>query len=178
MLTVGDKFPAFKVQATVSIDLKNAFIELTDRSHPGKWLCVFFYPKAFTLVCPTEIKAFSDLHRDFQERDCAVLGASVDSEFVHLAWRREHRDLHDLPFPMLSDVRRHLSQALGIIDAEEGVAMRATFLVDPSGVIRFVEVTDRKVGRSVKGVLRVLDALQTNDLCACDWQRGEATLAP
>ena len=107
--------------------------------------------------------------------DTQVLGASVDSEFVHLAWRRDHKDLRGLPFPMLADIRKDLSSALGVLD-EEGVAKRATFIVDPQGVIRFSSVTDMNVGRNVGEVLRVLDALQTDELCPCNWQRGEETL--
>lgn len=178
MLTIGDNFPDFKVLATVSTDFKNAFIDITNKSYPGKWLCVFFYPKAFSFVCPTELKVFSDLQPEFQLRDCQILATSVDSEYVHLAWRRDHKDLRELPFPMLADVKRELSQALGIIDKNAGVSMRATFLVDPDGVIRFVDVTDLSVGRNVREVLRVLDALQTNALCPCDWNKGDANLIP
>jgi len=104
-----------------------------------------------------------------------VLGASVDSEFVHLAWRKDHPDLRGLPFPMLADLRKDLSKALGVLD-EEGVAKRATFIVDPHGTIRFASVTDMNVGRNVNEVVRVLDALQTDELCPCNWQRGEDTL--
>jgi peroxiredoxin (alkyl hydroperoxide reductase subunit C) len=136
---------------------------------------VFFYPKDFTFVCPTEIKGFGDLNGQFADRDCQVLAASTDSEFVHLAWRKDHKDLKGLPFPMLADLRKDLSAALGILDPE-GVAKRATFIVDPQGVIRFASVTDMNVGRNVNEVLRVLDALQTDELCPCNWQRGEETL--
>jgi len=136
---------------------------------------VFFWPKDFTFVCPTEIAEFGRKCGDFADRDTQVLGASVDSEFVHLAWRRDHKDLRGLPFPMLADIRKDLSSALGVLD-EEGVAKRATFIVDPQGVIRFSSVTDMNVGRNVGEVLRVLDALQTDELCPCNWQRGEETL--
>jgi len=105
-----------------------------------------------------------------------VLGGSVDSEFVHLAWRDNHEDLRDLPFPMLADVKRDLTEQLGILDPEAGVAQRATFIVDPEGIIRFVYVTDLSVGRNPQEVLRVLDALQTDELCPCNWQKGEETL--
>ncbi len=104
-----------------------------------------------------------------------MLGCSVDSEFVHLAWRKDHEDLKGLPYPMLADLRKDLSTALGILD-EEGVAKRATFVVDPHGIIRFASVTDMNVGRNVNEVLRVLDALQTDELCPCNWQRGDETL--
>jgi alkyl hydroperoxide reductase subunit AhpC len=176
MLTVGDKFPAFDLKATVSTNAKEAFAQLTDKSYLGKWLVVFFWPKDFTFVCPTEIAAFGKLNSEFADRDTQVLGASTDSEFVHHAWRVHHDDLRDLPFPMLADIKRELSQELGILDKAEGVALRATFIVDPEGVIRFVSVNDLSVGRNPQEVLRVLDALQTDELCPCNWQKGEDTL--
>jgi len=172
MLTVGDNFPAFNLTATVSNDLANAFTKVSDKSYPGKWLCVFFYPKDFTFVCPTEIVGFAQINEQFADRDCQILSASIDSEFVHLAWRKDHK----LPFPMLSDIKRELSQALGILHKDEGVSLRATFLVDPDGVIRFVDVTDLNVGRNPQEVLRVLDALQTDELCPCNWKQGEQVL--
>ena len=178
MLTVGDKFPEFNLKATVSIEsVEKAFFPISDTSYRGKWLLVFFYPKDFTFVCPTEIKGFGDLNRQFADRDCQVLAASTDSEFVHLAWRKDHKDLRNLPFPMLADTAKRLSSALGILDAEEGVAKRATFLVDPEGIIRFAYVTDGSVGRNPQEVLRVLDALQTDELCPCNRSVGGETLA-
>lgn len=175
MLTVRDRFPEFSLKATVSEDMDDAFETVTHESYPGKWKVVFFWPKDFTFVCPTEIAEFGRLNDEFADRDAQVLGCSVDNEFVHLAWRKDHSDLRGLPFPMLSDLNKDLSSALGILD-EEGVAKRATFLVDPQGVIRFASVTDMNVGRNVNEVLRVLDALQTDELCPCNWQRGEETL--
>ena len=178
MLSVGDKFPAFSVQAVVSTDPKTAFTEITDKSDAGKWKVVFFWPKDFTFVCPTEIAGFGKVNGDFKDRDTVIYGVSVDSEFVHLAWRNNHADLKHLPFPMLSDIKRELSTALGVLDAEAGVAKRATFVVDPEGIIRFVYVTDMSVGRNPQEVLRVLDALQTDELCPCNWQKGEEVLKP
>ncbi len=176
MLSVGQRLPAFSVKATVSTDLNHAFTEMTEHTHAGKWLVLFSWPKDFTFVCPTEIAEFGKLNRDFADRDAQVLGLSTDSEFVHRAWREHHPDLKELPFPMLADVKRELTSALGILDPAEGVAQRATFLIDPEGVIRFVMVTDLNVGRNVKEVLRVLDALQTDELCPCNWQKGQDTL--
>ncbi len=176
MLTVGQPFPAFSLKAAVSNDLSKAFTDIRNDSYAGKWLVVFFWPKDFTFVCPTEIAEFGKTNKAFNDRSAQVLGASIDSEFVHLAWRQSHKDLKDLPFPMLSDIKRELSSALGILDHEAGVSQRATYIVDPQGVIRFVMVTDMSVGRNVKEVLRVLDALQTDGLCPCEWQKGEDTL--
>ena len=176
MLTIGDQFPAFDLKAVVSTDPKTAFTQITDRSNAGKWKVVFFWPKDFTFVCPTEIAAFGKLNGEFNDRDAVVYGVSTDSEFVHLAWRQNHADLKALPFAMLADIKRALSQALGVLDKSEGVALRATFIVDPEGVIRFVAVNDLSVGRNPQEVLRTLDALQTDELCPCNWQKGEDTL--
>jgi peroxiredoxin (alkyl hydroperoxide reductase subunit C) len=178
MLGVGQAFPKFSVKATVSTDkdLAKAFTEISDSTYGGKWKVYFFWPKDFTFVCPTEIAAFGKINNDFADRDCQVLGGSTDSEFVHHAWRTHHEDLKDLPFPMLADVKRELSQALGILDTNEGVCQRATFVVDPQNIIRFVMVTDLSVGRNPQEVLRVLDALQTDELCPCNWKKGEETL--
>ena len=176
MLTIGDKFPSFDLKSVVSIDPKTAFTQVSDKSDAGKWKIVFFWPKDFTFVCPTEIAAFGKMNGDFKDRDAVVYGVSTDSEFVHLAWRQNHADLKALPFPMLSDIKHELSIALGVLDKNEGVAMRATFIVDPQGVIRFVSVNDLSVGRNPAEVLRVLDALQTDELCPCNWKKGDDVL--
>jgi peroxiredoxin (alkyl hydroperoxide reductase subunit C) len=179
MLTVGDKLPSFNLKAVPPGQPKNpseAFTDITDKSYKGKWLVLFAWPKDFTFVCPTEIAAFGKLNGDFADRDAQVLGLSVDSEFVHLAWKRDHEDLRDLPFPMLADVKRELSQALGILHKDEGVDLRATFVVDPEGVIRHVSVNDLSVGRNPQETLRILDALQTDELCPCNWKQGEDVL--
>jgi len=176
MLGVGKKFPAFKLKAVVSNDAKSGIVEYSSEQLQGKWGVVFFYPKDFTFVCPTEIKAFGDLNKEFQDREAQVLTASTDSEFVHLAWRSQKEELKNLPFPMLSDIKRELSATLGILDETEGVAQRATFVIDPEGIIRHVSVYDLNVGRNAKEVLRTLDALQTDELCPCNWQKGESTI--
>jgi peroxiredoxin (alkyl hydroperoxide reductase subunit C) len=176
MLTVGDKFPEFAVKGVVSANPQTAFRDFDQASDKGKWKIVFFWPKDFTFVCPTEIAGFGKLTSDFADRDAVIYGVSTDSEFVHLAWRQNHADLKDLPFPMLSDIKRDLSTALGVLDKNDGVAKRATFVVDPDGIIRFAYVTDMSVGRNPQEVLRVLDALQTDELCPCNWQKGEAVL--
>ena len=178
MLGVGQKFPQFSLSACVDKvrDMDKAFQTITDRDYPGKWKVVFFWPMDFTFVCPTEIAAFGKLNSEFADRDAQILGGSTDSQFVHRAWRNDHDELKDLPFPMLADVKRELSQALGILDPAAGVCQRATFIVDPDGVIRFVSVNDLSVGRNPNEVLRVLDALQTDELCPCNWEKGKETI--
>lgn len=176
MIKLGSTFPAFRLKS-VTTSTTTDFPELDHQSHPGKWRVFFFWPKDFTFVCPTEIAEFGRLHQEFTDRDTEILGVSTDSEFVHLAWKQQNDQLRDLPFPMLSDIKRELTDALGILDDEEGVAQRATFIVDPQGIVRFVMVTDLNVGRNPHEVLRVLDALQTDELCPCNWKKGEKTLS-
>jgi peroxiredoxin (alkyl hydroperoxide reductase subunit C) len=176
MLTIGDAFPPYRLEAVVSRTKGEEFRQLDQDSHPGKWRVVFFWPMDFTFICPTEIAAFGKRQKDFADRDAQLLGVSTDTHFVHLAWRNQHPDLKDLPFPMVADTKRELSTALGILHKQDGVALRATFIVDPQGVIRWVAVNDLSVGRNVDEVLRTLDALQTDELCPCNWSKGEATL--
>jgi peroxiredoxin (alkyl hydroperoxide reductase subunit C) len=176
MLGVGQQFPPFALRATVNTDKANAFQTITDQEYGSRWKVYFFWPKDFTFVCPTEIAAFGSLYGEFEKRGAQLLGGSTDSEFVHLAWRQHHPDLKNLPFPMLADIKRELCSALGILDPQEGVAQRATFIVDGDNVIRFVSVNDLSVGRNPNEVLRVLDALQTGELTACNWQPGQPVL--
>lgn len=176
MLSVKDKFPEFSGKAVVSSDFDKAFVEISNETYKGKWLVFFFWPKDFTFVCPTEIAEFGKLDSNFKDRDAQIIGASTDSEFVHLAWKNEKAELKNLPFPMFSDVKRDLCEKLGIIDQDEGVAKRATFIIDPEGIIRFAYVTDLNVGRNPQEVLRVLDALQTDELCPCNWKKGDEVI--
>jgi len=173
MLTINDSFPSFTATAVAA---DKQFIQVTEQTYPNRWKVYFFWPKDFTFVCPTEIAAFGKLEREFADREAQVLGVSIDSEYVHLAWRNSHPDLKDLPFPMIADLKRELSQALGVLDKKEGVALRATFIVDPEGIIQFAAVNDLNVGRNVDEVLRVLQALQTHELTPCNWQPGQKTL--
>ena len=175
MLSVGDQFPQYDLTACVSLEPQAAFRSIDQDAYPEQWRVVFFWPKDFTFVCPTEIAEFGRLTTDFADRDAQVLGVSVDSEFVHFAWRKDHEDLRELPFPMLSDIKRELATACGVL-GEDGVAQRATFVIDPNNEIQFAMVTAGSVGRNVAEVLRVLDALQTDELCPCNWQRGGSTL--
>jgi peroxiredoxin (alkyl hydroperoxide reductase subunit C) len=183
MLTVGDKFPIFNLMASndlpfEQINMDNAFKTITNSTYSGKWKLIFFYPKDFTFVCPTEIIAFANMFDDFRQRNTQILGCSVDSEFVHWAWRKHNPGLRKLPFPLMSDLKRELSGALGILCNDSGVARRALFIVDPDNIIRFVMVTDMNVGRNPEEALRVLDALQTGELCQCGWIRGQKTIDP
>lgn len=176
MKKIGDTLPEFSLKAVVSHDLETAFEAIKHTTHADQWRVLFFWPKDFTFVCPTEIAAFGALQGDFADRDAVLYGISTDSEYVHFAWRNQEPSLKNLPFPMLSDIQRTLSSELGILNEAEGVANRATFIVDPAGLIRFAMVNDMNVGRNPEEVLRVLDALQTDALCPCNWQAGDAPI--
>jgi len=181
MLGIGDKVPDFTITG-VKPGFNNheergqsAFETLTEASFPGKWKIIFFYPKDFTFVCPTEIAEFSRLATDFADRDAVVLGGSTDNEFVKLAWRRDHKDLDKLAIWQFADTNGSLVDGLGV-RAPDGVAYRATFVIDPHNVIQHVYANNLNVGRNPSDTLRVLDALQTDELCPCNREVGGLTL--
>ncbi|MHB9120902.1 MAG: peroxiredoxin [Thermoanaerobaculia bacterium] len=175
MLTVGNKFPEFNLPACVSIEEGKEFKDITSASLKGKWLVFYAYPKDFTFICPTEIVEFGKRQKDLADRDAALLGGSTDNEFSHLAWRKSHADLENLPTPLVF-IKPELASQLGILHPEAGAALRVTYIVDPEGIIRSVSATDLSVGRNVDETLRILDALQTDELCPCNWKKGEKTL--
>ncbi|TCT01699.1 peroxiredoxin [Aquabacter spiritensis] len=177
MLGIGHPLPEFSITGVkpgFNFHEENgqpAFEEITHRSFPGKWKVIFFYPKDFTFVCPTEIAEFARLSGDFADRDAVVLGGSTDNEFVKLAWRRNHKDLDRLPIWSFADTNGSLVDGLGV-RSPDGVAFRYTFVVDPDNVIQHVYATNLNVGRNPKDTLRVLDALQTDELCPCNREVG------
>lgn len=184
MLGVGDKLPEFSVTGVKPKFMsheengESAFEEITQDSFAGKWKVIFFYPKDFTFVCPTEIVEFAKLNDDFADRDCVVMGGSTDNEFCKLAWRREHKDLAELNQWSFADANGSLVDGLGIRDRDAGVALRATFIVDPHNVIQQVSVNSLNVGRNPKEILRLLDALQSDELCPCNRAVGGETINP
>ncbi len=176
-VTVGSKFPQFSKKSVVSIEKGKEFKDVSNRDIEGKWAVMFWWPKDFTFVCPTEIAEFNKNYTNFTDRDTVLLGASTDNEYVHHAWRKDHKDLHDLRFPMIADTSKSLAEELGILSQDdEKVAYRATYIIDPEGIVRWLCINDLSVGRNVSEVLRVLDALQTDELCPCNWEKGEETL--
>lgn len=173
MLTVGNLFPTFKSKACNGVT-SDDLTEIHNSSYPGKWVLFLFYPKDFTFVCPTELVEFGKRAGDFKDRDVQLVGGSTDNEFSHLAWRQSHKDLKTLPYPLIA--AQKLAGELGILDPQENVCLRASFLVDPHGVIQWACVNNLSVGRSVEEALRVVDAVQSDELCPCNWKKGEATL--
>lgn len=182
MLGIGDKLPEFSVMGVKPGFMaheengESAFEEITQDSFDGKWKVIFFYPKDFTFVCPTEIVEFAKLNEEFADRDAIVMGGSTDNEFCKLAWRREHPDLAQLNQWSFADTTGTLLDGLGVRDKEAGVALRATFIVDPYNVIQQVSVNSLNVGRNPKEILRLLDALQSDELCPCNRPVGGDTI--
>jgi lipoyl-dependent peroxiredoxin subunit C len=178
MISLGQKFPEFKKKATVSVKPGKEFTDITNNDHisKNKWLVMFWYPKDFTFVCPTEIVEFNRNKKEFESRNTELIGASTDTEFSHLGWMISHPDLKNLEIPLLADTSKSLAEDLGILEAEEKIAYRATFIADPKGIVRWINVNDLSVGRNVEEVIRVLDALQNGGLIPCNWKKGEKTL--
>ena len=179
MLTVGDKLPEITVPVQQGVAaLPGGETLNVATAFPGKWKILFFWPKDFTFVCPTEIIGYSDLKADFEDRDAVLIGGSTDTDFVHFAWRKSDERLAAADFPWLADNKMELAGALGVLDKDAGVPLRVTFIVDPENVIQHVTVNGLNVGRNPAETLRILDALQTDELCPCNWQSGEEVLRP
>ena len=170
MVQVGQPAPGFSLDGV----LDGEFVEVKLDDHTGTWVVLFFYPLDFTFVCPTEIRGFSARLKEFEELGAQVIGCSVDSKYSHLAWAE--RDFGKLGFPLLSDIKREATEAYGVLLPDEGIALRGTFIIDPEGVLRYAVVHDNSIGRNTDETLRVLQALQTGELCPVDWKPGEATL--
>ncbi len=184
MLGIGDKLPEFSVTGVKPGFMmheengQSAFEEITQDSFEGKWKVIFYYPKDFTFVCPTEIAEFASLNEEFADRDAIVMGGSTDNEFCKLAWRRDHADLAKLNQWSFADTTGQLLDGLGVRDKDAGVALRATFIVDPHNVIQQVSVNSLNVGRNPKEMLRLIDALQSDELCPCNRPVGGDTIDP
>ena len=176
LLGIGNQFPEFTVPACVSIEPGKEFRDISLDKIRGKWAVVFFWPLDFTFVCPTEIVEFNKELKNFHERGAQVYGVSCDSQYVHLAWRQHHPGLKTLGYPMIADYKKELSEQLGVLHPTDKVPLRATYIIDPEGIIRWLSVNDLSVGRNIKEVLRTLDALQTGELVPCNWEKGEPTL--
>jgi len=182
MKTIGDKVEAFSVVGVKpgfnehEENGQSAFETITENSFAGKWKVIYFWPKDFTFVCPTEIVGFDQLAKKFEDRDAVLMGGSTDNEFCKLGWRRDHQELNKLGHWSFADVTGSLVDQLGIRDQEAGVALRATFIVDPDNTIQHVSVNNLNVGRSPDEVLRILDGLQTDELCPCNRSVGGTTL--
>jgi peroxiredoxin (alkyl hydroperoxide reductase subunit C) len=182
MMTVGDQLEPFVITGVKpgALSHEDAFQNISDSDFVGMWKVIVYYPKDFTFVCPTEIVAYDKLNKDFKDRDTILLVGSTDNEFCKLAWKNAHEDLKKTTCWFFADTargyERSLVNQLGVFNEGAGAALRATFIVDPKNVIQHVTVNNLDVGRNPEETLRVLDALQTGELCACNRQIGGETL--
>ncbi len=171
---VGKPAPDFQVEAYVRGEPEPRPLALAD--YRGQWLVLFFYPRDFTFVCPTEIQAFATLHEHFEKENAVLLGASTDSYYSHKAWYEGDERLREVAFPVLADTSHKLTDAFGVL-LEDGRALRATFILDPEGLVRHMLINDLDVGRSPAETLRTLRALRTGELCPESWEPGQPTLS-
>jgi lipoyl-dependent peroxiredoxin subunit C len=148
---------------------------MTLAEHRGKWVVLFFYPRDFTFICPTELAAFGELEADFKAEEAVVIGASTDNCFSHKAWFERDARLLRVNYPVLADTSHQLSKAFDVL-LDDGASLRGTFIIDPQGVVRHMTVNDLEVGRNARETLRVLQALRSGELCPEAWKPGESTL--
>ncbi len=181
-LRVGQQAPDFSATAVENQEFKT--IKLSD--YRGQYVVLFFYPLDFTFVCPTEITSFSDRAQEFKDVNAQILGASVDSEFSHLAWiqtDRKNGGVGDLNIPLVSDIKKEISSAYNVLDPEAGVALRGLFIIDKEGIIQHATVNNLAFGRNVDEVLRTLQAIQyvqqhPDEVCPEGWKPGDKTMNP
>ena len=170
MSQVGTKEPEWSATAFLKGEQKR----LSSKDFAGKWHVLYFYPLDFTFVCPTEIVGFQKLLGDFKDDAVEIIGASTDSFFSHKAWFADRKIFPtEISHPVLADTSHQVARAFGVLKEDEGVAYRATIVVDPEGVVRSASVNDLSVGRSPAEVLRTVQALISGGLCAADWKKGE-----
>jgi alkyl hydroperoxide reductase subunit AhpC len=167
MVKIAEKAPEF---SHITAYEAGKFTKVSLSDFKGKWVVLFFYPKDFTFICPTEIKEFAAMEEQFEKCDCGILGASTDSEQSHKEWFE--RDLPQVKYPVLADTTREVSRAYNVLGTD-GEAQRGTFIIDPDGVLRWMIVSDKSVGRSVQETVRALMALQTGQLCPVEWKPGK-----
>ena len=171
MIKVGEKIPEFK---NLTAYQAGKFVKLNLDDYKGQWLVLFFYPRDFTFICPTEIREFAKLEGEFEKEGAKIVGASTDSEYSHKAWFE--KDLAEVKYPIIADTNQKLAGGFSCLIWDRGEALRATYIIDPDQVLRWLMISDNAVGRSVKEILRTLKALQTGELCPVEWQPGESTL--
>ena len=169
---VGHPAPDFKVKAYQ----KGKFVDVKLSALKGKWVVMFFYPLDFTFVCPTEIESFAKHKKDFEKLGAVIIGGSTDSEYSHKAWFESDNRLKTVDFPIIADKTREVVTKYGALVDESGIALRATYIIDPEGVLQHMSFNNLAVGRNVDETLRILSAFQTGELCPVEWKPGSKTL--
>ena len=176
---INAKVPEFKVQAYHNGDFK----EVTNKDIEGKWAIFFFYPADFTFVCPTELEDLQDKYAKLKEMGVEVYSVSTDSHFVHKAWHDTSERIKKIEYPMLADPTGLLARAFGVMIEEDGMAYRGTFVVNPEGFVKIVEINDNNIGRNADELVRKVEAAQfvaahPGNVCPAKWKQGAETLKP
>lgn len=176
---INAKVPEFRVQAYHNGEFK----EVTNKDIEGKWAIFFFYPADFTFVCPTELEDLQDKYAKLKDMGVEVYSVSTDSHFVHKAWHDTSERIKKIEYPMLADPTGLLARAFGVMIEEDGMAYRGTFVVNPEGLVKIVEINDNNIGRNADELLRKVEAAQfvaahPGDVCPAKWKQGAETLKP
>lgn len=174
MVTIGEIVPWGQDRILAYQKGKDVFPEISLWNYQGKWVVLFFYPRDFTFICPTELKGFAKHAADFKKLNAELIACSTDSEWSHKNWFE--RDLPEVEYPVIADTTHAVSQGFGVLNEADGSSERGTFVIDPEGIVRYIVISSGSVGRSVTETLRVLEALQTGERCPMDWKPGEKTL--
>jgi len=179
MVKINEQAPEF----TTEVFHNEQIDTISLKEYRGKWVVLFFYPADFTFVCPTELKELSDNYETFKKLNTEVLSVSVDTAFVHKAWHDQSETIKQIEFPMIADPTRKICNYYGTLIEEEGLSLRATFIIDPKGVLKTFEFHDNSIGRSVNELIRKLEAAQFvekhgGEVCPASWKPGSKTLKP
>ena len=178
---VAKPAPDFTAQAVMP---DGSFKELKLSDYKGKYVVLFFYPLDFTFVCPTEIISFSDQVKDFESRNCQVIGVSIDSHFTHLAWRNTDRKkggLGQIDYPLVADLDKNIARAYDVLN-DIGIAFRGLFLIDKDGIVQHQLINNLPLGRNIDEAVRMLDSLQhfeaNGEVCPANWSKGKDAMKP
>ena len=179
MIKINEKAPELKGDAFVGNEIKK--ISLDD--YKGKWVILFFYPADFTFVCPTELGELADNFKRIQDEGAEVISVSTDTTFVHKAWHDNSPTIKKIKFPMFADPTRRVCNNYGTLIDEDGLSLRATFIIDPEGIVKAFEFHDNSIGRSIEELIRKLQAAKfveenKGQVCPMNWKPGEKTLTP
>jgi len=183
MVRIGDRFPAFELPTYFPAERRDGVLRLQDLLDAGKWVVLVYYPADFTFVCPTELADYGRLYDEFRDLGAEVVGVSTDTVFTHKAWLEAEKLLADVTYPLAADHTGRLARRLGIYNEEDGTALRGTFVIDPDGHLRAVEITWYDVGRNAAETLRQLEAFQyvrnnPGVACPAGWKPGAKVLQP
>lgn len=178
-MKIGDKIEDFEAEAFVDGDIKK--LKLSD--YRGKWVVLLFYPADFTFICPTELSEMADYHDEVKKQNAEVLSVSVDTAFVHKAWHDQSPSIKKINYPMVADPTRKICSQFGTLDEKDGLSVRGTFIIDPEGVLKAMDLHDNSIGRNSKEILRKLKAskfVSENEgmVCPASWEPGKDTLKP